>query len=63
MTSLTNLFKEISRFVPFSSLIMPSRQSNTQVDIKIFEKFNNKDFGLDTIEFLMSNQQMFIKSV
>lgn len=37
-----------------------SSQTNNQVEIKIFEKFNNKEFGLETIEFLMSNQQIFI---
>lgn len=61
MTTFKNLIRSIiGRFVPFSSLIMSS-QSNNEVEIKIFEKFNNKDFGLETIEFLMSNQQIFIK--
>jgi hypothetical protein len=47
--------------VPFSQYLIPTNTFTELIVIKIFEKFDNKDFGLETIEFLLSNEQLQIK--
>jgi hypothetical protein len=46
---------QMVRRIPLSSLVAPKAAFKSLVEIKIFEKFDNSDFGLETIEFLLSN--------
>jgi hypothetical protein len=46
--------------VPFSGYFVPSLHTQS-IYIKIFEKFDNTDFGTETIEFLLSNEELQYK--
>ena len=62
MLSIQQTIKEVINRIPFSNYVIPSTTFSKLVEIKVFEKFDNREFGLETIEFLMSNQEMQIKN-
>lgn len=41
-------------------MVVPSELFKSQISIKIFEKFDNSDFGLQSLEFLLSNDHLQI---
>lgn len=51
------IYKDVLSIVPFSGYLIPSLHTQT-INIKIFEKFDNKDFGMESIEFLLSNEEL-----
>ena len=53
--------KELIRMIPLSSYFV-SCSHTEQVKIKIFEKFDNADFGLQSINFLIPNEALQFKS-
>ena len=55
--SLTLTVKELVRMVPFSGYFF-SCEPTEQVTIKIFERFDNDDYGLESIDFLVPNEAL-----
>ena len=53
--------KELVRMIPFSSYFVSCAHTE-QVTIKIFEKFDNADFGLQSMNFLIPNEALQFKS-
>jgi hypothetical protein len=51
------LFRDIVSFIPLSGYFMPSLRTQS-IHIRIFDKFDNADFGIDSLEFLMSNDEL-----
>jgi len=43
--------------IPFSRFFVASLHTQT-INIKVFEKFDNSDFGIESIEFLLSNEEL-----
>lgn len=41
---------------------MPCKSTTQTVSIKLFEKFDNTEFGLESIEFLLSNEDWQVKN-
>ena len=53
--------KELVRMIPLSSYFVSCAHTE-QVTIKIFEKFDNADFGLQSMNFLIPNEALQFKS-
>ena len=59
--SLLLTLKELIGMIPFSSYFFSCAHTE-QVTIKIFEKFDNADFGLQSMNFLVPNEALQFKS-
>ena len=59
--SLTLSFKELISMIPFASYFIPCEPTE-KVGIKIFERFDNADFGLESVDFLVPNEALQFKS-
>ena len=60
-SSLKLMIRDCASFIPFASRFLGC--PNTQfITIKIFDKFDNDDFGLEKIEFLVPNDTLQFKS-
>ena len=59
--SLTLQVKELISMIPIVSYFIPCEPTET-VTIKIFERFDNDDFGLESIDFLVPNEALQFKS-
>merc|ERR1712060_400789 len=53
-------FREIYSLMPFSEYFFCG--TTQEVSIQIFEQFDNDDFGLQTIDFLVPNEALQFKS-
>lgn len=52
---------DLLSLVPFSEYFFACERTQ-EVTIKIFEKFDNDDFGLESVEFLVPNEALQFKS-
>ena len=59
--SLWMNIQDLLTFIPFSSYFIVCEKTEL-VTIQIFEKFDNDDFGLESIEFLVPNEALQFKS-
>ena len=59
--SLWMNIQDLLSLVPFSGYFFTCEKTE-QVTIEIFEKFDNDDFGLESIEFLVPNEALQFKS-
>lgn len=59
--SLLVSLKELIQMIPLASYFCSCEQTE-QVTIRIFEKFDNADFGLESINFLVPNEALQFKS-
>lgn len=52
--------KEFLMLLPFNTYMLPaSLVKNTHVlQVKMFEEFDNREFGTDSIEFIVTNYQL-----
>mmetsp|Transcript_43559 Transcript_43559/g.57672 ORF Transcript_43559/g.57672 Transcript_43559/m.57672 type:complete len:169 (+) Transcript_43559:1142-1648(+) len=55
--SLTLSLKELVSMIPFASYFF-SCEPTEKVTIKIFERFDNADYGLESIDFLVPNEAL-----
>jgi hypothetical protein len=55
-----HISRELLKLVPFSTYFF-SNLCTKEVVISIFERFDNREFGLQKIEFLMSNDLLQFK--
>lgn len=58
--TLNLLFRDLLGLIPLSSFFIPSLRTQ-RIKIKIFDKFDNADFGIESLEFLMSNDELQYK--
>lgn len=59
--SFTLFLKELLHLVPYSSYFMSCPKTQL-VSIAIFEKFDNADFGTQSIDFLVPNDSLQFKA-
>jgi hypothetical protein len=59
--SITLFIREVMDLIPFVSSFYGC-EGTEEVSIRIFDKFDNADFGLSSIEFLMPNDALQFKS-
>ena len=55
--SLSLTIRDLLSLVPYSDYFYSCEQTE-QVTIQIFEKFDNDDFGLESIDFLVPNEDL-----
>ena len=55
--SMTRYLREFLSMIPLSGYLFHVEKSQV-LGIKVFERFDNKDFGLESVEFLLSNETL-----